>query len=96
MPSLPPAFMPPRVRTPRPEHKKVYCTRAWAAARAVVLQRDGWVCTMCGKELRGDDATVDHVHEIQQGGEWLPVAEGLRSMCRACNSRKGRANQLAK
>ncbi|WP_084670284.1 HNH endonuclease signature motif containing protein [Microbacterium paludicola] len=59
----------------------------WNATRLRVLDRDGWVCTSCGKELVGDDATVDHITPVSQGGsseDW-----NLTSLCRKDNSTKG-------
>ena len=94
MPYDVPNYRPPRLRVPRPPHRRVYGTDAWRVSRAIVLQRDQWTCTECGKELHGQDATVDHVHEMQHGGAMLPTIDGLRALCRACNSRKGRRGQM--
>lgn len=56
----------------------------WEALRKRVLERDGWVCTWCGKGLAGSDATADHFPVPKsQGGpdeEW-----NLRASCRRCN-----------
>ena len=94
MPYDVPNHRPPRLRVPRAAHRAVYFGAAWATLRAAVLQRDLWTCRACGKELRGADATVDHVHEMQHGGDRLPTADELQALCRACNSRKGRYNQI--
>ncbi len=64
---------------------------AWQTQRRRVLDRDGWRCAACGKELVGGDATVDHLEPIS----WNPGAKvpdsALRAMCRACNGRRADA-----
>ncbi|MGM7677583.1 HNH endonuclease [Microbacterium sp. A94] len=62
---------------------------AWRAQRLRVLERDGWLCTACGKTLDGEDATVDHVEPValSEGRDYRD--DELVSMCRGCNSRKG-------
>ena len=60
-----------------------------------VLNRDGWICQLCGKDtpkaLRGsnhDDAPeVDHIVPLSKGGRH--VYSNLQCACRACNRRKG-------
>lgn len=62
----------------------------WDAQRLRVLDRDGWTCQNCGKELAGFDATVDHVHEpISDDPDRVYHDDELRALCRSCNSRKG-------
>jgi 5-methylcytosine-specific restriction endonuclease McrA len=58
----------------------------WEKTRQAVLDRDGWVCTSCGKTLIGFDATADHVTPTVQGGP--SEAWNLVAMCRSCNSSK--------
>ncbi len=60
----------------------------WKLLRLRVLSRDGWVCTYCGKDLKGADATVDHITSRKVGGD-LWNLENLTSACKSCNSRKG-------
>jgi 5-methylcytosine-specific restriction endonuclease McrA len=95
MPDRLAVFVPPHKRGPRlrAAHRKVYQSQAWRQLRVAALQRDQWTCQDCGKELHGGDATVDHIDEMQAGGAALPTLEGVQALCRACNSRKGRANQ---
>jgi hypothetical protein len=60
-----------------------------------VLDRDGWVCQMCGKDtpesLRGSThplaPEVDHIVPISRGGRH--VYENLQCACRKCNGSKG-------
>lgn len=59
----------------------------WNRLRLAVLERDGWVCSTCGKALEGDDATVDHVIPKAAGG--TDDTSNLVSMCRTCNASKG-------
>lgn len=59
---------------------------AWNRLRLSVLERDGWVCAYCGKQLEGDDATVDHVIAKAAGG--TDDAANAVASCRRCNGRK--------
>jgi 5-methylcytosine-specific restriction endonuclease McrA len=59
---------------------------SWDRLRLAVLERDGWICTSCGKELSGSDATADHVVPKGAGGRDEP--SNLVAMCRLCNGRK--------
>ena len=60
----------------------------WKLIRLRVLARDGWVCTYCHKDLKGADATVDHITSRKVGGDLFDM-ENLTSACKSCNSRKG-------
>jgi hypothetical protein len=60
----------------------------WKLLRLRVLSRDGWVCTYCNKDLKGADATVDHITSRKTGGELWDM-DNLTSACKSCNSRKG-------
>ena len=64
-------------------------TSQWKAQRLRVLDRDGWVCAACGKDLAGDDATVDHIVPVAVSGATSWTDDELVSLCRVCNSRKG-------
>lgn len=60
----------------------------WKAQRQRVLDRDGWVCTSCGRQLVGSDATVDHCDPValNPGKEYRD--DELVAMCRRCNGIK--------
>lgn len=64
---------------------------AWQAQRLRILDRDGWVCSYCGKALIGEDATVDHIAAVatsdRKGDDYEDDA--LVSACRRCNGTKG-------
>jgi 5-methylcytosine-specific restriction endonuclease McrA len=60
----------------------------WKLLRLRVLSRDGWVCTYCNKDLKGADATVDHIVSRKTGGDLWDM-DNLTSACKSCNSRKG-------
>lgn len=47
----------------------------------------GWYsCGECGKSLRKDEVTVDHIVPQSKGGS--DSAWNLQALCRPCNSRK--------
>lgn len=58
-----------------------------AGTREAVIERDGYVCGLCGGEVEPDDVHIDHIHPWSLGGsdnlENLQVAHSL------CNIRKG-------
>lgn len=62
-------------------------TPEWRKLRLLVLERDGWACTSCGKAVEGSDATVDHV--IPYTGAESNALSNLVTLCRPCNSTKG-------
>lgn len=55
----------------------------WDKLRLACLDRDGWVCQDCGKDLAGDDATADHIIPKSMGGH--DALDNLRALCRRCN-----------
>lgn len=57
---------------------------AWRRLRLLVLDRDRWVCQLCG----GTATCVDHVVARADGGDmWNPA--NLRAACRRCNNQGG-------
>jgi 5-methylcytosine-specific restriction endonuclease McrA len=59
-------------------------TTKWRKIRLRILQRDGYVCQMCGVE---EANSVDHIIPRLAGGsdeEW-----NLQTLCGSCNSSKG-------
>jgi 5-methylcytosine-specific restriction endonuclease McrA len=63
-------------------------SQKWKDLRLRILARDGWQCTYCFKDLKGGDATVDHITSRKVGGDLWDM-ENLTSACKSCNSRKG-------
>ena len=67
---------------------------SWAKTRKRILDRDGWRCAWCERDLReqGVKATVDHVVSLKQGRadgwseEQLKSSENLVAACGSCNS----------
>lgn len=60
-------------------------SKEWAAARSYAKTILEPICSICNKDLDGNDWTIDHIipndppnHDIHN----------LQSMCRACNGRK--------
>lgn len=71
----------PRKRSPS---SSVTGTRRWRKVKALVLERDGYVCAYCG----GPATTVDHVKPVARGGaEYDPA--NLVAACESCNLAKG-------
>lgn len=57
-----------------------------AAMRAAVLERDGFVCGICGDEIE-DDLHIDHIRPVSRGGE--TVLDNLQPAHARCNLSKG-------
>ena len=49
---------------------------AWERLRRVILDRDGWRCTKCG---RPGKLEVHHIRPVAQGGDDSP--DNLRTLC---------------
>lgn len=56
------------------------------AERAKILERSGGKCLCCGKQLKPEDFTVDHVVPLSRGG--TNDIENLVALCFNCNSFK--------
>jgi 5-methylcytosine-specific restriction endonuclease McrA len=56
----------------------------WKKLRITVLDRDGWICALCG----GVADTVDHIYPRVKGGDMWAL-DNLQSLCKKDNSRKG-------
>jgi 5-methylcytosine-specific restriction endonuclease McrA len=64
----------------------------WAQVRRHVLDRDGWVCQLCGAPIdpharprSAMSASVDHVVPASAGGDWWEPGN-LRAAHLVCNS----------
>lgn len=64
--------------------------RQWTEVdRPFILNRDEWICQLCGVELFDGpegNATVDHIVPKAQGG--TDDYSNLMAMCKSCNSSK--------
>lgn len=52
--------------------------------RKAVLERDGYICLMCGST---ENLRLDHIKPVIDGGD--TTIENLQTLCRSCNSQKG-------
>ena len=57
----------------------------WTATRTRILERDGWLCQVCGALA----TTVDHIRAAAEGGS--DDDANLRAACERCNHRLGSA-----
>jgi 5-methylcytosine-specific restriction endonuclease McrA len=55
----------------------------WKKLRIQVLDRDGWVCALCGKPAH----TADHIWPRVKGGDMWAL-DNLQALCTKCNSSK--------
>lgn len=69
------------------------CTTVERVERDVVLDRDGWVCYICGTDTKAatspfdaSSPTIDHVIPLSRGGEHTYA--NVRCACLHCNSSK--------
>lgn len=56
-------------------------------SRKSVFKRDFFNCQYCGKHLKGDQATIDHINPRSLGGD--NSFDNCVTACYPCNSRKG-------
>ena len=64
--------------------KRAIGSGKWQKLRITVLDRDGWLCAICG----GVADTADHIVPRVKGGDMWAM-DNLQSLCKSCNSRKG-------
>ena len=62
--------------------------------RVAVLERDRWVCRMCGhgtaysnNYVEGTELEVDHIHPVSNNGQ--TTMDNLQVLCKPCNRGKG-------
>lgn len=68
-------------------NKDWHTKSAWVKARAYAKTQLEPICVACGKEVGGDDWTIDHIIP-PLGDEPNNDLSNLQSMCRKCNSQK--------
>ncbi|SMO57483.1 TIGR02646 family protein [Balnearium lithotrophicum] len=63
--------------------------RHWQSSptRRALFIRDNFTCAYCGKTVKDNEATVDHLVPKSRGGKW--EWENLVTSCSECNQRKG-------
>ena len=60
---------------------RIYSSREWRLVRQIVLERDGYRCTVCGILVSGrGEARVDHIRRVSDGGT-LFDPNNLRTLC---------------
>lgn len=58
-----------------------YDTPEWKALRRLVLIRDGYRCTICGRDVGGKgEARVDHIISIRERPDLAFVMSNLRTL----------------
>lgn len=62
----------------------------WRKVARAVLERDRWACQICGVQLVGKNATVDHMIPLSIAPHLRLDMTNLRAACRSCNSRRAR------
>jgi hypothetical protein len=69
----------------RKAQRKLYGSQRWERVRAMVLERDGYMCQVkASKKCRTTANVVDHIIRPEEGGEPYDPAN-LRASCRSCN-----------
>ena len=71
---------------------RVYSSQRWREVTAAVLDRDGWICQLCGERIprhvRARDplqGVADHITPADAGGDWYELGN-LRAAHYGCNS----------
>lgn len=70
-----------------PKRAKHYGARVERVSRRKIIERDGRICYMCGRDIGQRELVLDHVIPLARGGEHSE--KNLRVACRFCNARKG-------
>lgn len=74
-------------RPGRRRRERLQTVRRDPYSRREIFERDGWRCWICGEVVAEEDASIDHVVPIAQGGADAP--DNIRTAHRDCNSRRG-------
>jgi len=82
-----PACQIPRHARKPARHAQTY-DYEWRKVRLTILNRDHWICYLCGKKLIGFDATVDHIVPVSANADLRLESTNLAACCRKCNSAK--------
>jgi 5-methylcytosine-specific restriction endonuclease McrA len=69
------------------ERARRYGVRIEPVSRLNIINRDGYICYLCKRQIGKRELVLDHVIPLARGG---PHSEdNLRVACRFCNARKG-------
>jgi 5-methylcytosine-specific restriction endonuclease McrA len=77
-----------RYENPNGETRKY--GRRWTALRAIIVERDGHTCCLCGQH--GGRLHADHILPFALGGREFD-ADNLWTLCESCNLRLGAARK---
>ncbi len=72
--------------------KRPYDSKQWRDLRVRVLERDGYVCRLCG----GKADAVDHIISWREAPMLAFSDEHCRAVCTACNTRRANRSQRAR
>ena len=53
-----------------------------------IIERDNWICGICGKKIKAEELSFDHILPLSQGG--ADTQANIQVSHRHCNSRKGK------
>jgi len=76
-------FLPSIIRIPGLKYSK-FSTRT--PNRVSIFFRDNFTCGYCGRKLKLNECTIDHIVPKSKGGKW--TWENLVTACRDCNRKK--------
>jgi hypothetical protein len=77
----------------RPVTNPIYRTRQWQSVRKQVLSRDQRQCQIRGPRCRGVATCVDHIVELEDGGDPYSLCN-LQAACGSCNASKRTRHSL--
>lgn len=60
----------------------------WRVLRALILERDGYVCQIRAERCQHTATQVDHITSVVEGGAFWDE-RNLRAACQPCNGRRG-------
>lgn len=78
----------------KPYTKKIPKRVLSRSMRIEIAYRQSYKCNVCGRFPIPPNFEVDHIVELQDGGE--DVASNLQALCPACHAEKTRLNRLRK
>ena len=71
------------------QRRRIRIGGAWESKRQQIIRERGMKCEECGRELKANEVTIDHIEPVFKGG--LTVNGNLRILCEnPCHRRKSR------